>query len=515
VTTTAESPAGNRQQARDIAVAQAAQTELCRRYFKEHFLEFVYIDEKPNPLMGIQGGKKKFERWPHLMNLVDSLTEHRLIDLLKARQIGASWTVSAYAAWLLRFFESAQILEFSRGEVEAKNLLKKAKYIYKNLPEYMQLPIGSDSNSEFSIPQQNSSIVAFPSTEDAGRSETATLVIQDEADFHEYLEANYNAVKPTIDAGGQYVMLSSANKARGTTIFKNIFKGAPANGWHPVFFGWDVRPGRDQEWYESRRKEASDSPEAQRLGIDLYMEQEYPQTAEQALAPSAVSAKFNHDALKDMENDIRKPYRIVNDINLYVAPRPNRRYVAASDISKGVGADYSVTVIMDVGTTDIVADIVSDSLEVDNFVEQSVKMLEMYRKPLWAIENTGLGLAAVTTAKMSMYPRLYKRRTRGGRTDIGWNTDEKHRWILWNDLGSLVDSRGLILHNRMGLNQFYDVIKNPQKDGRVEAVQNGHDDYPMAVGIAYQMLNEPLGQSPAQEFNGLFGDNSPTLAPNW
>ena len=129
-------------------------------------------------------------------------------------------------------------------------------------------------------------------------------MIQDEADFHEYLEANYNAVKPTIDSGGQYVMLSSANKARGTTIFKNIFKGAPANGWHPVFFGWDVRPGRDQEWYESRRKEASDSPEAQRLGIDLYMEQEYPQTAEQALAPSAVSAKFNHDALKDMENDI-------------------------------------------------------------------------------------------------------------------------------------------------------------------------------------------------------------------
>jgi len=38
-----------------------------------------------------------------------------------------------------------------------------------------------------------------------------------------------------------------------------------------------------------------------------------------------------------------------------------------------------------------------------------------------------------------------------------------------------------------GLSQFFTVIRNPDKRGRIEAQSGTHDDYPMAVGIAWQL----------------------------
>jgi hypothetical protein len=41
---------------------------------------------------------------------------------------------------------------------------------------------------------------------------------------------------------------------------------------------------------------------------------------------------------------------------------------------------------------------------------------------------------------------------------------------------------------RDGIAQFTQTIKNPDKNGRVEAIEGGHDDYPLAVGGALQMI---------------------------
>jgi hypothetical protein len=43
------------------------------------------------------------------------------------------------------------------------------------------------------------------------------------------------------------------------------------------------------------------------------------------------------------------------------------------------------------------------------------------------------------------------------------------------------------IYNREGLEQFYGIIRNmePGKDGKIEAMGGKHDDYPIAVGIAW------------------------------
>jgi hypothetical protein len=50
-----------------------------------------------------------------------------------------------------------------------------------------------------------------------------------------------------------------------------------------------------------------------------------------------------------------------------------------------------------------------------------------------------------------------------------------------------VATRLLIIPSLEGLSQFYTVIRNPKKNGRIEAQEGAHDDYPLAVGIAWQL----------------------------
>ncbi len=448
-----------------------------------NFLDYVYIMEPPPGR-----GKIKLEKWPHVLEMAHSLLNERQLAILKARQIGFSWILAAYDVWLLRFHEGAVLLNLSKGQNEATALLGKVRFIYKALPEAWQLPLGTDSRSEISIPGMSSKIMALPATEDAGRSETATLVAQDEGDFHEFLDANLAAVKPTIDAGGQIVMGSTSNKKKMISLFKELYRGAPNNGWKALFYPWHVRPGRDQAWYE-RTKDSI--PETSDMSPDLYMEQEYPASSTEALAPARSLQAFDMDILKDMEEDCRRPVETLGPINIYQKWRMGRKYMAGTDVSHGVGRDYSVTTIIDAQTGYVVADIMDNMVGPEELAEASVRLLTDpewgYRSPIWGIEDNEWGIIVIKAAEAVHYPRIFHRETGRGSKKIGWHTDGSSRFVLWGELIQAVASRHLIVPNKAGLDQFSTVIRNTDARGTIEAMVGAHDDYPMAVGIAWQM----------------------------
>ena len=62
----------------------------------------------------------------------------------------------------------------------------------------------------------------------SGRSYTGTLALVDEADFVPELSQFLNAVKPTIDGGGQLFLVSTSDKKRPISTFKNLFRAAVA-----------------------------------------------------------------------------------------------------------------------------------------------------------------------------------------------------------------------------------------------------------------------------------------------
>lgn len=131
---------------------------------KKSFLYWLgYAKIADPPTLDNIGGIIKFELWEHLKKVVASLLTQKLITVCKARQIGLSWLMAAYALWFAMSHQAANIMLFSKGEAEAIELLAKCRRLYLQLPDFMKLKVNPDSATEMGFPVMMSSIKAWKS----------------------------------------------------------------------------------------------------------------------------------------------------------------------------------------------------------------------------------------------------------------------------------------------------------------------------------------------------------------
>ncbi len=210
-----------------------------------------------------------------------------------------------------------------------------------------------------------------------GRSYTGSLAIVDEADFIPDLGQFLNAVKPTVDGGGQLFLISTSDKRRPVSPFKNLFRAAtgcaPAVGgagaYEAIFLPWQARPDRDAAWYARTKAEMF----AQR-GTDDDFYAEYPATPEEALAPlqfdrripymwiepvfvpraSAPQAAAARAAIGRHPSHGKAPS--LPGLAVYVTPQPDRAYVIGADPAEGnPNSDESAATALDSSTGEEVA----------------------------------------------------------------------------------------------------------------------------------------------------------------
>ncbi len=468
---------------------------LCKVSFP-YWLRYCKIVTTPIP--GQTGsGIKQFDILPHLETFISSLLSDSLISTLKSRQIRISTTLAAYVLWFAENHEGANCLLFSKGQPEAKELLAKAHRIYDQQPGFLKPKIDPDSTEELGFPSMKSAIRAFPSTSSAGISYTASIVICDEHAEHPYADENYLSGKPTRDAGGQFISVFTADAQSNDNLATALFNDARENKngfkWH--FFPYNVVPGRDRKWYENTQRSI---PEREMGGLtpDLYMAKNYPRTIEEALSMPQTIAAFDHKVLDSMIEETRNPIKSTRDgidpliVHIYQEPAIGQFYVAASDTSHGMGKDYAVTVVMNVRTGVVVADIFSNRLSPEELALHSVRLLGLYNNPKWYPEDNDWGRVTITTAQNLGYKNIGYSDDK--MTKLGWHTEEKSRTDLFGGLIPAINNHQITVYNKDGVKQFYDVIRNPDKNGRIEASGTRHDDYPMAVGIAWVMKDKVL-----------------------
>ena len=477
------------------SMLESARYELALRQFlpgggRPCFWDYMKYREVRQGTMA--GGPRPFEPWPYLLRLGEAFGKERLISILKSRQVGFSWLVAAWAVYNMVRYDDYVVMMFSRTEADAKSLMSKCVYIYKLLPEGMRYgrDIKNDTLQTLSL-HNGSEVIAFPSTENAGRGLTGSLIVQDEADFHPYMASNLNGSKPSIDNGGQHIMGSTSNKKDMGTVFKGIVNDKldhpdDPNKYHVEFVGWHERPGHDEAWYQNTKNNIP----AEDLGNsspELYMAQEYPGSIKEALSPAPASVAFDHDMLKMMfEYDVMEPIRKDGVINIYREFSPLRGpYVCGTDSGHGIGRDFSVSVVMEKNTGQVVADIMTNQMDPTTMANETMRMLSTYEDPRWCMEINEWGVQILKTAETNHYPRLYDQNYfKSGRDPAyGFQTNQATRRKLWGTLAEQVRAGALHIPNREGMHQFFDIIYNQDKD-RMEAVGGRNDDYPMAVGLA-------------------------------
>jgi hypothetical protein len=231
----------------------------------EYFIRnYVYIVHQDKGLI-------KFDMYDYQERALKDLFKYDYTIMLKARQMGMTTLLSAYALWLMVFQENKEVLALSYKQNKARNIIKKIKRMHNNLPSWMQetMPINNQLEVELG---NGSKASAESTTSDAGRSESASFVIIDEAAFIDGAKEVWSAVKLTLDIGdGNCAVLSTptgvgtwfhetwqkATEGEGikkTSDTPEIWEGIGRNDFHPIKLHWSIHPDRDQEWRDEQAR---------------------------------------------------------------------------------------------------------------------------------------------------------------------------------------------------------------------------------------------------------------------
>ncbi len=161
-----------------------------------YFAMYVYV---VNPVLG----RVRFDLYPYQKSVLLQFLKERFNIILKFRQAGITELISMYCLWLAMYHPNKKINIISIKDTVAKKVLKKIKFMYKNLPLYLQTPISNGRTGEYgsasTIEFNNGSIIeSIPTSDQAGRSESLSLLVIDEAAIVRWASTIWASAFPTL-----------------------------------------------------------------------------------------------------------------------------------------------------------------------------------------------------------------------------------------------------------------------------------------------------------------------------
>lgn len=466
--------------------------------------EFLTIDDSQGH--GGGGGSMPFRLWAAQFETLWDFLSNRLILILKARQLGISWLCCSYALWLCLFQPGKVALLFSKGQNEANELLRRVRVLYERLPEWFKekSPKLVKSNTTTLEWDNGSRIISLPATQSAGRGMTASLVILDEAAFLKWGTELYTALKPTIDAGGQLIILSTAN-GLGNLFHRLWIRAAKGlSDFKTIFLPWHARPGRTWAWFLKLIADADDP--------DL-VPQEYPATATEAFVSSG-RTRFNAKWIRRLARrreaiaptlldesawptHIQGNAALSSFLRLYALPVPGRRYVLAADPAEGKegksgqkAGDYSAATLIEVQSDGRLREVgcVHGHIEPGEFGLALVALAEAYNAEL-IVERNNHGHAVLLSIGLSNEGAGYPWLLAGPDGGAGWLSNAATKPLAVNILAECLRDDALDVLSSASIDemQIYAVLKN----GSTGAPKGDHDDLVTTWALACTIARFP------------------------
>lgn len=437
-----------------------------------------------------------FTLWPSQARALRTIATHQLSVALKARQLGMTWLALAYALWLMLFRPRAVVLLFSRRDDEATYLLDdRLKGIYQRLPSWMQAAQVLTDNSHNLELSNGSEARAFPTT--AGDSYTSTFALVDEADLVEDLGRLLNSVKPTIDMGGQLLLLSRADKSKPQSLFKQIYRAAKAglNRYAPIFLPWHAHPDRTQAWYDAEVANAL----ANTTVLDDVHEQ-YPATDEEALAPRTLDKRIPPGWIRkcyvemkplvvvgaDGAGDLPDDCPAITGLRVYRLPEPGVRYVIGADPAEGnPTSDDSALRVIRTDTGEEVAAL-NGKFEISVFGGHCDKLAGWYNQAQVLVERNNHGHAVLLWLTDNSRCTLL----RGLDNKPGWLDNTKGKTQLYDNAADIFKDGGCIVHDFQTMTQLQSI-----EGASLKAPGGEMDDCAdaFALALAYDLVKVHIG----------------------
>lgn len=197
---------------KDAILSEIRRCKSDPAYFARNY---VFIKDK-------QKGAIKFKLWEFQEKALRDFQNNRLNIVLKARQLGMTELMAMYVLWFAMFQRDKTVVIVSKHRKAASDLVKRVKYAYKKLPQWLKVTKLVSDNVHTVEFDNDSVIFADSSSENAGRGIACSLFIVDEAAFIPTLEEMWAAVFPSIDSGGSCIVSSCVTEDTFITTDKGI-----------------------------------------------------------------------------------------------------------------------------------------------------------------------------------------------------------------------------------------------------------------------------------------------------
>lgn len=376
-------------------------------------------------------GKVRFDLYPFQKSLLWEFIRNRFTVVLKFRQAGVTELISLYCLWLCMFHSHKNVVIISIKDRVAKKVLRKIKFMYKNLPDHMKVSVingrGSDIGTATEMEFSNGSMISsIPTTEDAGRSEAISLLVIDEAAIVRWAERIWAAVFPTLSTGGAAIINSTAYGVGN--FFHKLYVNACAGGnrFVPIRLRWQMHPERDEEWYNEQRNILGPRRTAQEIDGDFLTS---GNTVFDLLDIRAIEETLPEWEILDTRENSK--------LKVFKHPEPNKKYFLGADISTGRSRDYSAFTILDKSGDQCV--VYKGKIPPKKFAKLLFRWGKAYNWALSAPEANDIGIAVAADLQEMHYHNLYyskavirkKGEAKAKEEKIpGWYTTKKNRPII-------------------------------------------------------------------------------------
>lgn len=424
--------------------------------------------------------------WGWQRELLQKMLDNSQLIVLKGRQLGVTWIACGLALWYLLFRPGTDVLIFSIGEDEAKEVVERIWGMYLSLAEDQSkshLALGAFGSVRVLTPQRGkpstvvkvehtlpdgttriSTVEAMTSSETKGHSRSAALVVFDELSRNANARAIWKGIVPaTADHGGKIIGISTANGMsddKGDGNWFNFLWAKAGSSIFPllqtVFLGWWLHPDRTDDWYEQLSLDSASKAE------------QYPNDPDEAFLLSG-SPYFDTEALRWYGKNLRKPLysaRFVLEptnparatlskgdgpLDVYEEPVSGRKYAIGVDVATGTGTDFSVAAVIDLHTGAPVAELYLHG-DYEALTDQLHFLGLWYNTARVAVEKGGgYGDTVIAYLRDGLkgrkpYPKLYRHR-RFDRASLnesvayGFPMNQQTRPKVVSELKSWVDGR--------------------------------------------------------------------------
>ena len=404
-------------------------------------------------------GRVAFNLYDYQRVVLYHFLRNRFNIVLKFRQAGLTELISMYCLWFAMFHPNKNIQIISIKDRVAKRVLRRIKYMYRNLPHFLKIKvingrpneIGTGTEIEFS---NGSTITSIPTTEDAGRSEAVSLLVIDEAAIVRWATQIWAAALPTLSTGGAAI-LNSTPYGVGNFYHKQwVDSVAGGNEFFPIRLFWRMHPERDDEWYRIMSSALGPRRTAQEIDGDFL-------TSGNSVF-DLTDIKAIEDSLSEL--DIHREHLDGSLIQVKL-PVKGEKYYLGADVATGRSRDYSAFSIMNRAGEEVAY--YKGKIPVAQFADLIMDWGTQYNQALAAPESNDIGLAVTTKMQESGYPHLFyttkflkeKGDKRPKKSKLpGWYTDRKTRPIIIDELEEDIREDHVIITNKFFLQEAYTFI---------------------------------------------------------